>query len=145
MSIKDFKHVAKVAHPFHLITSGLVSVPIDFLGVPFNHAKKGGKMLRDENDKGLNDMEISDKIVGLFLASFGSISATLTFVLNYLPEFLDVHDKTYWSVHTTNRNPKYFLDPEKFDPSRFGGKGPAPYTFVPFGGGPRLCPRKEYS
>ncbi|CBI39947.3 unnamed protein product, partial [Vitis vinifera] len=46
MSIKDFKHVAKVAHPFHLITSGLVSVPIDFLGVPFNHAKKGGKMLR---------------------------------------------------------------------------------------------------
>ena len=47
----------------------------------------------DENDKGLNDMEISDKIVGLFLASFGSISATLTFVLNYLPEFLDVHDK----------------------------------------------------
>ena len=48
MSIKDFKHVAKVAHPFHLITSGLVSVPIDFLGVPFNHAKKGGKMLRGE-------------------------------------------------------------------------------------------------
>ena len=25
-----------------------MSVPIDFLGVPFNHAKKGGKMLRGE-------------------------------------------------------------------------------------------------
>ena len=48
MSIKDSKHVTKVAHPFHFITSGLVFVPIDFLGVPFNYAKKGGKMLRGE-------------------------------------------------------------------------------------------------
>lgn len=52
--------------------------------------------------------------------------------------------KTFWMVHTTNKNPKYFPDPEKFDPSRFEGNGPAPYTFVPFGGGSRMCPGKEY-
>ncbi|XP_074335327.1 beta-amyrin 6-beta-monooxygenase-like [Apium graveolens] len=52
--------------------------------------------------------------------------------------------KTFWMVHTTNKNPKYFPDPEKFDPSRFEGTGPVPYTFVPFGGGSRMCPGKEY-
>ncbi|OVA01972.1 Cytochrome P450 [Macleaya cordata] len=53
--------------------------------------------------------------------------------------------KFHWSIISTHKNPENFPDPETFDPSRFDGNGPAPYTFVPFGGGPRVCPAQEFA
>lgn len=49
------------------------------------------------------------------------------------------------NVYSTHMNPEYFPEPEKFDPSRFEGNGPVPFTFVPFGGGPRMCTGKEFA
>uniref|UniRef100_A0A6N2KLC1 Cytochrome P450 n=1 Tax=Salix viminalis TaxID=40686 RepID=A0A6N2KLC1_SALVM len=54
--------------------------------------------------------------------------------------------KIYWTVSTTNKNPKYFPDPENLDPSRYDdGKAFPAFTFVPFGAGPGMCPGKEYA
>ncbi|XP_057793550.1 beta-amyrin 6-beta-monooxygenase-like [Salvia miltiorrhiza] len=168
-------------------------------------------LVTDEDGNFLSEMEISNNIIGLLVASFETTSSAVTAVMNYLAEFPHIYDevlkeqmaiaktkgpndlltwediekmkyswnvareslrltppaqgafrqttteftyagftipkgwKTFWTVHSSHKNPKYFPEPEKFDPSRFEGSGPAPYTFVPFGGGARMCPGKEYA
>ncbi|XP_048421241.1 beta-amyrin 28-monooxygenase-like [Pyrus x bretschneideri] len=53
--------------------------------------------------------------------------------------------KLHWNAYGTHKNPEYFPNPENFDPSRFQGDGPAPFSYVPFGGGAPMCPGREYA
>ncbi|KAF2899554.1 hypothetical protein ILUMI_06628 [Ignelater luminosus] len=45
-------------------------------------------------------------------------------------------------VYAIHRDPKYYPDPEKFDPERFSDENKhniKPFTYIPFGSGPRNC------
>lgn len=43
------------------------------------------------------------------------------------------------SIYLIHRSPKIWSDPERFEPERFLKSKPAPWEFLPFGGGGRRC------
>jgi len=48
----------------------------------------------------------------------------------------------YVPIYAMHRNPDYFPDPDKFDPERFSPENIGniqPFTYFPFGSGPRNC------
>lgn len=45
-------------------------------------------------------------------------------------------------IYAFHHDPEFYPDPETFDPQRFSDQAERerlPFTFIPFGGGPRLC------
>lgn len=61
---------------------------------------------------------------------------------NEKPVVLNPGDVIFISINGIHLDAQYYPNPEKFDPERFSGinKGNiVPYTFLPFGIGPRNC------
>ncbi|XP_014488280.1 PREDICTED: cytochrome P450 9e2-like [Dinoponera quadriceps] len=55
---------------------------------------------------------------------------------------LEPNSMTWIPVYALHHDPKYFPNPSKFDPERFSHENKdniVPYTYMPFGFGPRMC------
>jgi len=55
--------------------------------------------------------------------------------------------RVMYSIYVTHRMPEYWDAPDEFRPQRFtpDAPKPAPYTYLPFGGGPRNCIGAAYA
>ncbi|KAK1279604.1 Cytochrome P450 [Acorus gramineus] len=54
----------------------------------------------------------------------------------------------FWAATVTQMDEHIFPEPTKFDPSRFESQSPCPpppFSYIPFGGGPRICPGYEFA
>ncbi len=60
---------------------------------------------------------------------------------------IPVGTRVMYSIYVTQRMPEYWDAPNEFRPQRFAPDAPkpAPYTYLPFGGGPRNCIGAAYA
>jgi cytochrome P450 len=62
--------------------------------------------------------------------------------------FVAAESKIYLSQWVMHRNPRWFPDPDRFDPRRFSSdavKARPRFSYLPFGAGRRLCIGEEFA
>lgn len=93
--------------------------------------------------EGLRQLTYLDQVVKETLrlyppAHLGSRIAAADLEFNGYP--IAAGTRVVYSIFLTHRLPRLWHEPERFDPDRFAnGWRPPKFTYLPFGGGPRLC------
>ncbi|CAH2005624.1 unnamed protein product [Acanthoscelides obtectus] len=105
--------------------------------------KYDGKMTYDA----IMEMTYLDKIVNETLRKHPPVPGTprictKRYQIPGTDIFIEEGTRVNIPIHAIQRDPEYYPDPEKFDPERFNEENKSkrrPYTFMPFGEGPRIC------
>lgn len=124
LGVDDPGQVQKFYDSCNPVLAGMFSLPINLPGTTYNRAVREVKkikreilkiiqerkstllensqssdvlsrMLRDQNTSSMSDFEIAFILGGLLIASYETISATITFALKYLAELPHVYDAVY--------------------------------------------------
>jgi cytochrome P450 len=124
LSLEDPTHIARFADPFHALAAGIISIPIDLPGTPFNRGIKASNFIRkellaiikdlgegkasptqdilshmlltsDENGQYMTELDIADKILGLLIGGHDTASAACTFIVKYLAELPHIYEGVY--------------------------------------------------
>nr|AQM57072.1 cytochrome P450 CYP6ER4 [Sogatella furcifera] len=106
----------------------------------------------DVNYDNIKDMEYLDMVLNETLRMYPAAPILIrNCVKNYrLPNGFVIEKGTQVLVpiYGLHMDPDYFPDPERFDPERFSKTAPShtihPFTFLPFGEGPRYCIGKRF-
>ncbi|MCO5548219.1 hypothetical protein L7F22_001676 [Adiantum nelumboides] len=120
--------------PFTKMMEGILQLPRKSPGTCYSLAIAAANILRSQFQ-----LWIDERRHNLALGK-GSDDVD---VLSCLLTYVDENAILVYQLNTSQC--KYFEVPDRSDPSRFEGAGPAPYTFVPFGGGARNFLRNEFA
>jgi cytochrome P450 len=98
---------------------------------------------RDPHDQGLSELIFLEQVVKETLRLFPPIHVGNRIIekdLEFKGYLMPAGRRLMVSIYATHRDSRYWEDPHKFNPARFApGSKPLPYSYLPFGGGPRNC------
>jgi cytochrome P450 len=95
------------------------------------------------NDAGLSELNFLEQIIKETLRLYPPIHVGNRIVkkdLEFMGYTIPQGRRLMVSIYATHHDPLRWKDPKTFDPGRFApGNKPVPYSYLPFGGGPRNC------
>ncbi|PIA41363.1 hypothetical protein AQUCO_02200049v1 [Aquilegia coerulea] len=101
-------------------------------------SKNVGETLTLEDTKKMKyTWQVARESIRLFPPIFGSFRKAIVDI-EYEGFIIPKGWKVLWTTYGSHYNEEHFTDPQTFKPSRFD-EPIAPYVYVPFGGGPRIC------